>query len=294
MKYCPNCNKHVEDDAQRFCAVCGTPLIEKNICPKCNTENSPEYAFCIKCGAPLKSKQNIPPQSPVTINNPVVKENKNDNTKLIIIATAVVAIAGLAFYFFSGSHNQSNVASKVTEPQKNTSQSQTEQVPQAPSQSTIPSNTPIPPQPPAFPKITSNAIVNASHSSADHEGNYIHSASLAIDGNIQSCWSEGAPEWGVGEFITIYFNGTYKVSGMNIWTGHQKSLELFRQNGRPVAVRVIGSDGSNEQYYLEDRFGMQKVTFRNPINVQNVRITVEGISPGSKYKDTCIAEVNFF
>ena len=59
MKYCPNCNKHVEDDAQRFCAVCGTPLIEKNICPKCNTENSPEYAFCIKCGAPLKSKQNI-------------------------------------------------------------------------------------------------------------------------------------------------------------------------------------------------------------------------------------------
>ena len=294
MKYCPNCNKHVEDDAQRFCAVCGTPLIEKNICPKCNTENSPEYAFCIKCGAPLKSKQNIPPQSPVTINNPVVKENKNDNTKLIIIATAVVAIAGLAFYFFSGSHNQSNVASKVTEPQKNTSQLQTEQIPQAPIQSTTPSNTPIQPPPPAFPQITSNAIVNASHSSADHEGNYIHSASLAIDGNIQSCWSEGAPEWGLGEFITIYFDGTYKVSGMNIWTGHQKSLELFRQNGRPVAVRVIGSDGSNEQYYLEDRFGMQKVTFRNPINVQNVRITVEGISPGSKYKDTCIAEVNFF
>ena len=294
MKYCPNCNKHVEDDAQRFCAVCGTPLIEKNICPKCNTENSPEYAFCIKCGAPLKSKQNIPPQSPVTINNPVVKENKNDNTKLIIIATAVVAIAGLAFYFFSGSHNQSNVASKVTEPQKNTSQLQTEQVPQAPIQSTIPSNTPIPPQPPTFPQITSNAIVNASHSSADHEGNYIHSASLAIDGNIQSCWSEGAPEWGLGEFITIYFDGTYKVSGMNIWTGHQKSLELFRQNGRPVAVRVIGSDGSNEQYYLEDRFGMQRVIFRYPINVQSIRITVEGISPGSKYKDTCIAEVNFF
>ena len=269
MKYCPNCNKHIENDAQRFCTVCGASLIEKNTCPKCNTENSPKYTFCIKCGTPLKSNRNTPSQAPTPINYSVKKE-------------------------FSGSHNQSNVASKVTEPQKNTSQSQTEQVPQAPSQSTIPSNTPIPPQPPAFPKITSNAIVNASHSSADHEGNYIHSASLAIDGNIQSCWSEGAPEWGVGEFITIYFDGTYKVSGMNIWTGHQKSLELFRQNGRPVAVRVIGSDGSNEQYYLEDRFGMQKVTFRNPINVQNVRITVEGISPGSKYKDTCIAEVNFF
>ena len=296
MKYCPNCNKHIENDAQRFCTVCGASLIEKNTCPKCNTENSPKYTFCIKCGTPLKGNRNTPSQAPTPINYSVKKENKNNNTKLMIIAAAaaVVVIAGLAFYFFSGSHNQSNVASKVTEPQKNTSQSQTEQVPQAPSQSTIPSNTPIPPQPPAFPQITSNAIVNASHSSADHEGNYIHSASLAIDGNIQSCWSEGAPEWGVGEFITIYFDGTYKVRGMNIWTGHQKSLELFRQNGRPVAVRVIGSDGSNEQYYLEDRFGMQKVTFRNPINVQNVRITVEGISPGSKYKDTCIAEVNFF
>ena len=144
------------------------------------------------------------------------------------------------------------------------------------------------------PAITESAIVNAYHSSADKEGTYIHSALLTIDNDTKSCWAEGVQGLGIGENIAIHFNGTYKVSGMNIWTGHQKTEDLFYKNARPTAIRVIGSDGSNEVYNLNDMFGVQRVNFKNPINVSNVKIVVEKVAPGNKYEDTCIAEVKFF
>ena len=146
----------------------------------------------------------------------------------------------------------------------------------------------------AMPAITSGAISTATHSSADKEGDYIHSALLTVDGDIKTCWSEGVPGIGVGEFIQIYFNGNYKVNGLNIWIGHQKSEDLFYKNARPVAIRVIGSDGSNQVYLLADRMGGQRVNFVKPINVGNVKIVVEKVARGNQYEDTCIAEVSFF
>jgi predicted nucleic acid-binding Zn ribbon protein len=145
-----------------------------------------------------------------------------------------------------------------------------------------------------FPPITVNAISGAIHSSADNEDGYNHSASLTIDGDIKTCWAEGVKGLGIGEFIQYNFNGNYKVSGLNIWIGHQKTQELFYKNARPVAIKVIGSDGSSAVYQLNDTMGMQRITFKKPINVSNIKIVVERVSPGNKYEDTCIAEVNFF
>lgn len=145
-----------------------------------------------------------------------------------------------------------------------------------------------------YPAITKSAYVNAYHSSADQEGNYVHSAKLTIDGNTGSCWSEGVKGIGIGENIEIHFNGNYKVSGMNIWIGHQKSQDLFSQNARPTALRVEGSDGSKEIYNLEDKFGPQRIAFKTPITANKVKLIVERVAPGSKYEDTCISEVEFF
>ena len=141
----------------------------------------------------------------------------------------------------------------------------------------------------SVPPISTSAISNAYHSSADQEGNYLHSALLTVDGNPSTCWSEGVPGLGIGENIVIHFNGTYKVSGMNIWIGHQKSEALFYQNARPRSIRVMGSDGSSEVYFLSDTFGVQRVNFRQPINTSLVKIIVDQVMPGNKYEDTCIA-----
>lgn len=142
--------------------------------------------------------------------------------------------------------------------------------------------------------IPANAIVDVKHSSADNEDGYNHSGALTTDGDTKTCWAEGVPGLGINENITYYFNGNYKVSGLNIWTGHQKSEDLFYKNARPTAIRVTGSDGSSVVYQLTDTMGMQRVTFNQPITANSIKLVVEKVAPGTKYEDTCIAEVNFF
>lgn len=144
------------------------------------------------------------------------------------------------------------------------------------------------------PPVAGNAIAGATHSSADVEGSYIHSAALTIDNNTASCWSEGVQGLGIGEKIIINFNGVYKVSGLDIWAGHQKSKDLFYQNARPTKIRVAGSDGTSNVYFLEDQFGMQRVNLVRPIETTFISITIEQAARGSKYEDTCISEVKFF
>ena len=145
------------------------------------------------------------------------------------------------------------------------------------------------------PPVSRRSIAGASHSSADVEGNgYIHSAFLALDRDIKTCWAEGITGHGIGESITINFNETCKVSGMNIWTGHQKTEDLFYKNNRPTKIRIVGSDGSNEVYNLNDAMGKQSVSFKRPISVNNIKIVIEEVAKGNKYQDTCIAEVEFF
>ncbi len=145
-----------------------------------------------------------------------------------------------------------------------------------------------------YPSVAKSTYVNPTHSSADKEGTYVHSAKLTIDGDTKTCWSEGVPGLGIGESIVINFNGTYKVSGMKIWPGHQKSQDLFYKNARPSAIRVIGSDGSNQLYNIQDIFGQQEINFAQPINVNSVKLIIEKAKPGTTYEDTCISEVLFY
>ena len=137
-------------------------------------------------------------------------------------------------------------------------------------------------------------LVEVKHSSADSEDQYTHSGTLTVDGDTKTCWSEGVPGLGINENITYRFNKKSKINGLNIWIGHQKTEDLFYKNARPTAIRIIGSDGSNEVYTLQDTMGMQKVTFNRPITTWSIELVVEKVAPGSKYEDTCIAEVSFF
>ena len=120
-----------------------------------------------------------------------------------------------------------------------------------------------------------------------------HGASLAVDGNLQSCWSEGVDGWGIGEFITISFDDVYEVKGFNIWTGHQKSQDLFYKNGRPAAIRVV-VNGISQYYQLHNSMGSQQIYFPYPVRTNSVKIIIADVFKGYKYKDTCIAEVSFF
>lgn len=142
--------------------------------------------------------------------------------------------------------------------------------------------------------INMNLIQGVYHSSALKDGGNTYHGYLTMDGDIKTCWAEGAPGQGIGENIRVDFKDNCKISGLNIWTGYQKSEDLFYKNSRPIAIRVLGSDGSNEIYKIEDKMGKQRVDFKQPIYGDSLRIVIHKIAPGSKFDDTCIAEIDFF
>lgn len=52
-RLCPHCGNfsHINEN-HKFCALCGTELIEE--CKKCKTKiNNPTAQFCVKCGGQL-------------------------------------------------------------------------------------------------------------------------------------------------------------------------------------------------------------------------------------------------
>ena len=300
MKYCSNCNIHFSTEGN-FCEKCGNRLTVAAIsfCPACGAKLQDGDMFCGACGASVNvtvpiSAGSQPVGTPVNQSGPIISASvpptKKDVPKNAIIAAIVAAVlllGGGGYYFLT--HNN-KTASKVlpnTGIESNVKNGNNKTA----TGNGIAGNSGnvVQAQP-----IRPGAVSKAYHSSADREGSYVHSAMLAIDGNPASCWSEGVAGLGIGENIVIHFNGTYKVSGLNIWIGHQKSESLFYQNARPTSIRIEGMDGTSEVYSLRDTFGAQRVEFKQPITTDRVKIVVDQVVPGNKYADTCIAEVNFF
>ena len=137
-------------------------------------------------------------------------------------------------------------------------------------------------------------VSGTSSSSALKEGDKVYSASNIIDSNGHTCWADGVEGLGIGESITINFNQKYNISGFRIFNGHQKSQDLYNKNSRPTVLRVIGSDGSNVVYNIEDSIYEQDIYFDKMISVDNIKLVIEKVARGSKYEDTCISELIFF
>ena len=323
MKYCSKCNIRFKTGG-KFCQKCGNPLTEvtPSYCLKCGAKLEADSNFCNSCGAHISgsvSAGTVGNTAPRTVQVPgrVPEPSKPAPGKLnlpkeaiIGIAVLLIALLGGGGYYFLSRNDKSalgaltaKVLSPIVDSNEATNKGATgnsgnnQQVPPP-----IVDNNKVTNKGAAgnsgnnqqMPPIIPGAVSKAYHSSADKEDSYIHSASLAVDGRTESCWSEGVPGLGIGENIVIYFNGTYKVSGLNIWIGHQKSEALFYQNARPISIRVEGSDGSSEIYSLRDEMGAQRVDFKKPINTSLIKIVVDQVVSGNKYQDTCIAEVSFF
>ena len=166
---------------------------------------------------------------------------------------------------------------------------------------TVPFTSALAPAAPAASKpaetITANRpikIMRASATSFLKEPNQTYPASQAVDGDIKTCWVEGVPGYGHNEGIDIVFDDVYDVKGFNIWTGYQKSEDLFYKNTRPVGFMVRSSDGYSQYHEIKDSMGMQRVEFKKPVKARSILITMMEFRPGSKYEDSCISEISFF
>ena len=137
---------------------------------------------------------------------------------------------------------------------------------------------------------TPRSIALASSSTLKEAG-YDHSAHLAMDGSNATAWVEGVSGNGEGEWLRLDLGSDCHVSGMQLWTGYQKSESLFYKNSRPARVRITFSDGSSMEADLKDTMSMQSISFGGDIVTSTITITIVSVYPGSAYTDTCISEI---
>ena len=77
-----------------------------------------------------------------------------------------------------------------------------------------------------------------------------YGAHSAVDGNYQTAWVEGVPDYGIGESIFVSIPSS--CSTINIQGGYGKSEILFHQNSRPKTLRLKFHVGINPTGYVSE------------------------------------------
>ncbi len=132
-----------------------------------------------------------------------------------------------------------------------------------------------------------------------YEENY--HPSYVLDDDPKTAWVEGAEGDGVGESLTIPVSALKSARAVRLvlFNGYQKSPGLLNANSAPkqltVTVRAPGGQESvKRQLTLQRKMGPQ--SFDIPVSgaVADVVLTIDSVHPGSKYKDTCVSDVQVF
>lgn len=92
--------------------------------------------------------------------------------------------------------------------------------------------------------------------------------------------------------ITFQFNDLVKAEKFGLVPGFARDEKIYFQNSRIKRIKLI-FDGENEEVFeLKDVYGMQFVKF-DEREFKTLDFVIEGTFEGSKYEDTCIAEIDF-
>lgn len=115
-----------------------------------------------------------------------------------------------------------------------------------------------------------------------------------FDSRYDFAWStNGKTTKGPGESLQIHFATPQNLSGMLVWDGYQRSNSHYQANGR-ITRMTVTSDQVKQDIVLADRAGAQKVMLSEPLKkVSSLRLTIDAIAPGKKYKDVLISELRF-
>jgi hypothetical protein len=110
-------------------------------------------------------------------------------------------------------------------------------------------------------------------------------------GPASSAWVEGQQGNGVGEWITVEFDGMRTVRSIIVRNGYQKSNEIFGKNNRVRQLRAVFSQGETQTLMLQDRSGSESLTLPRPVKAYWVKFIIDDVWAGNKYTDTAITKL---
>ena len=128
------------------------------------------------------------------------------------------------------------------------------------------------------------------------QGTHDNSAYAAVDGNTDTSWQEGVDGDGEGELIELDMGEIVQVQCIELHLGNWRSDEWYAKNNVPK--KLIFTLFDNEEEIMLSQvitFPWEKKTFyvglNRPFPARHIDIEIVDVYPGSKYDDTCIAEI---
>ncbi len=125
------------------------------------------------------------------------------------------------------------------------------------------------------------------------------SAPMAVDGDLATCWQEGAAEE-AGEWIEVTFEAS-SLEYVVVYSGYQLSHDAYLANRRPKDVLVSVDGGADQAFVLADTELPQRLDVDDVAAATRVRITIQSTYdpeatayPGSPFDDMAISEIRAF
>ena len=132
-----------------------------------------------------------------------------------------------------------------------------------------------------------------SQSSCLETGGVRHSADQMEDADQSTYWADGRKGNGVGEKIVYMSPFAQEIRGLYIEPGLTSSAQEFRENGRPLKIRIIFGNG---QVGTADLSGFHYsegaslyIAFEEPIITDSCEIIIEEAQSGTENNNTCIS-----
>lgn len=123
------------------------------------------------------------------------------------------------------------------------------------------------------------------------KGNNFSPANL-IDHDSATTWQEGEEDAGIGQQLTFAFANSAIVSAIRLENGKRTGKEAFYENNRMASFRVF--DDNSVLVELPDSEEVQYIVFENPIMQSEVVLVLDSVFGGTKWNDTCVAEISFY
>lgn len=285
-------------------------------CSKCGKENNDSSKFCKYCGKELKQHIGVSTadeQIKNTSSVETVKENKDSNKSLVIIAFAILAIVVILattfiIYYFVIRDDKSSanikteeaVSSEVTDEQEAIAeQTNTEDV--IDSKKIIEEAAPAieeaePYIEEAEPYIEETEEIEEesrpvnllalydSYAEASSElnvtskDNATYVAGNAIDGDYRTAWVEGVDGCGENQTITIHLDGTHSIKNIKLYTGFLKTWARYVKNGKVTNILIDYCNGQSQEVALNYNIDLpeEEIEFAKPlIDTCSTEITPE-------------------
>lgn len=122
--------------------------------------------------------------------------------------------------------------------------------------------------------------------------NFAYSANNVLDLDYSTAWCSATND--NRPLITLDFGEATSLEKIGIVPGFARDEKIFNKNNRLRTVTLLGQ-GSEElqQITFSDSYGMQFFDVEIP-SVKQLGLRVDEVFEGSKYNDTCIAEIDLW